>query len=156
MDIIRSYNSNPVEELMKNIFNKTSITLLAVLLLVTPGSAWSQNESSSPDEPTLVRAVMCESIEKFEPVNHAVVFSIDIGRLSCFTEFDPVPQQAIIYHQWYHRGSLISKKQLTINPPRWSSFSSMQLRETDKGPWQVDITDENGNIFQTLRFSITD
>jgi hypothetical protein len=136
--------------------SKLLFYVIAIFISAIPTNMWAQDASTSPDEPMLTRAVMCESIEKFEPVNQAVVFSIDIGRLSCFTEFDPVPKQTVIYHQWYHRGMLISKKQLTINPPRWSSFTSMQLRETDKGPWQVDITDENGNIFQTLRFSITD
>jgi len=135
---------------------KISLNIIAALMFVVPSNVWAQNVSAHPDEPTLVRAAMCESIEKFEPINHAVVFSIDIGRLSCFTEFDPVPKQTVIYHQWYHRRVLISKKQLTINPPRWSTFSSMQLRETDKGPWRIDITDVNGNIFRTLRFSITD
>jgi hypothetical protein len=32
----------------------------------------------------------------------------------------------------------------------------MHLRKNDKGPWRVEITDEQGNIFQILRFSITD
>ncbi len=99
---------------------------------------------------------MCETIERYTPVNEAVVFSIDLGRLSCYTTFDPVPEQTIIYHKWYHRGVLISSKRLTINPPRWSSFTSMQLRATDKGPWQVEVTDADGKIYRTLRFSITD
>lgn len=141
---------------MKTSIRKLSLSIIAVLIFMAPGNMLAQDATTSSNEPTLKRAVMCESIEKFKPVNQAVIFSIDLGRLSCFTEFDPVPEQTVIYHQWYHRGMLVSKKQLTINPPRWSSFSSMQLRETDKGPWQVDITDENGKIFQTLRFSITD
>ena len=135
---------------------KIFLITTATLLIGFPGASLISKASAAPDEPTLVRAVMCESIEKLEPVNQAVVFSIDIGRVSSFTEFDPVPEQTVIYHKWYHRGVLISGKQLTINPPRWSSFSSIQLRDTDKGPWQVDVTDENGKIYQTLRFSITD
>jgi hypothetical protein len=141
---------------MNTSIRKLSLNVVAALMFMAPVNLWAQNDSTSPSEPKLTKAVMCESIEKFEPVNQAVVFSIDLGRLSCFTEFNPVPKQEVIYHLWYHHGMLISKKQLTINPPRWSSFTSMQLRETDKGPWQVDITDENGKIFQTLRFSITD
>jgi len=141
---------------MKISIVKLYLYIIAVLMLMAPGNMWAQNAPTSPIEPTLTRAVMCETIEKFQPVNQAVVFSIDLDRLSCFTEFNPVPEQTVIYHQWYHRGRLISIQQLTINPPRWSSFTSMQLRKTDKGPWQVDITDKNGKIFQTLRFSITD
>lgn len=108
------------------------------------------------DEPVLSRAVMCEAVQKLTPINEAVIFSIELGRIHCFTEFDPVPKQTIIYHKWYHKGTLVSVKQLTLNPPRWSSMTSMQLRDADKGPWQVDITDANETIIQTLRFSITD
>lgn len=130
--------------------------IMLTAMFVVPDTAWVQDKAASSGELTLVEAVMSESIEKLMPVNEAVVFSIELGRVTCFTEFNPVPKQTIIYHKWYHRGRLISQKQLTVNPPRWSSFSSMQLRDTDKGPWQVDITDKNGNLFHTLRFSITD
>lgn len=108
------------------------------------------------DEPTLVKAVMCESILKYSPVNEAVIFSIELGRIHSFTEFDPVPKQTIVFHKWYHNGSLVSVKQFTVKPPRWSMFSSMQLRDADKGPWQVDIMDSKESLLRTLRFSITD
>ena len=126
------------------------------LVLAVPYAAWSQEVSPSSAGPVLIKAVMCESIQKLGPANQAVVFSIDLGRVSCFTEFDQVVRQTVIYHKWYHRGNLISAKQLSLNPPRWSSVSSMQLRDADKGPWQVAVTDENDKLLYTLRFSITD
>ncbi|MGD8701743.1 MAG: DUF2914 domain-containing protein [Desulfosarcina sp.] len=104
----------------------------------------------------MARAVMCERIQEYAPVNPAVVFSIERARISCFTEFDPVPEKTHVYHRWYRRDSLITVKRLTINPPRWSTFTSVQLRDADKGPWRVEITDENGDRMHTLRFSITD
>ena len=143
------------EEFMKITFTKICFIILAVVLVV-PDVVWTQEISVPSEEPTLVKAVMCESIQKLEPGNEAIVFSIDLGRVSCFTEFDPVPKQTVIYHKWYRKGRLIAVKQLTINPPRWSSFSSIQLRETDKGPWLVDVTDKNDKLLYTLRFSITD
>ena len=133
-----------------------TVTLAFVLNALPPAAVWSQEASPPSAGPTLVKAVMCESIQELTPVNQAVVFSIDLGRVSCFTEFDQVVERTVIYHKWYHRGDLISAKQLSLSPPRWSSFSSMQLRDRDKGPWQVDITDENNNVMNTLRFSITD
>jgi hypothetical protein len=99
---------------------------------------------------------MAESIEKFEPVNPAIVFSIELGRIVCYTEFVSVTEKTFIHHKWYRRDSLISAKQLTVNPPRWSSFTGMQLRDADKGPWRVEVTDENDRLITSLRFSITD
>lgn len=140
---------------MKTTFQKIHTFLILVFFLAGSCAAWSQ-DTPPPKELNLSKAVMCESILKFAPVNQAVVFSIDLGRVSCFTEFDQVLRQTIIYHKWYRNGNLISKKQLTVNPPRWSSFSSMQLRDADIGPWRVDVTDENDKLIVTLRFSITE
>jgi hypothetical protein len=130
--------------------------LLLAAVLAWPYPVASEEAPAVAEGPRLVRAVMSEAIEKLVPVNPAIVFSIDLGRISCFTEFDPVPKKAVIHHKWYRRDSLISARQLTINPPRWSSFSSMQLRDADKGPWRVEVTDENGKLIESLRFSITD
>lgn len=105
---------------------------------------------------TLVRAVMCEEIQDFKPWNQAVLFSITIGKVSCFTSFDPVPETTYIYHNWYYRESLSKRMKLFLQPPVWSTFSSIQFREADKGLWRVEITDPEGNIFHVLRFSITD
>lgn len=145
------------KKVMKITFRKVCSILILALVLVFPGTLWAQEVSApSAEELTLIKAVMCESIQKFAPTNEAVVFSINLGRIYCFTEFDPVPKQTVIYHKWYQRGTLVSVKQLTVNPPRWSSISSMQLRDADKGPWQVDVTDNNDILLYTLRFSITD
>ncbi len=105
---------------------------------------------------TLVQSVMCEGIQEFKPWNQAIVFSITIGKVSCFTSFDPVPEKTHIYHSWYHRDNLSKRMKLFLQPPRWASFSSIQFREADKGLWRVEITDPEGNIFYVLRFSITD
>ena len=78
------------------------------------------------------------------------------GRSCCFTSFDPVPQPALIYHRWFHRDELSTQTRLRVYPPKWATYSVIQLRETDKGPWRVEITDQNGRVFNVLRFSIVD
>ena len=107
-------------------------------------------------EPVLVDAVMCEEIKDFTPKNQSVVFSIKIGKVSCFTSFDPVPEETVIYHNWFHKDKPSTKKRLTLQPPRWATYSSIQLRETDKGPWRVEIIDQKESILHTVRFTITD
>ena len=105
---------------------------------------------------TLVQAAMCEGIKEYVPRNQAIVFSITIGEVSCFTSFDPVPERSFIYHKWFHRDKLSKKIKLFLQPPRWSTFSSIQFRDADKGVWRVEVTDMEGNILHVLRFSITD
>ena len=130
-----------------------SIMLLTLgLLTAFPISAGSQ--SGKPVE--LVEAVLCEDIKDSVPQNATSVFSIERRTAICFTAFDPVPQKAIIYHHWYHRDVPSARIKLTLKPPRWASYSSIQLRAEDIGPWRVEITDDQGNVLYVLRFSVTE
>lgn len=104
----------------------------------------------------LKTGVMCETVENFRPVNVSTVFSVRMGRVMCFTEFDHVPAQMEIYHDWIKRSELVFRKKLVLRPPQWSSVSSIQLREADKGPWRVEIRSASGQLIELLRFSITD
>jgi len=122
------------------------------LLLMFPLTAESQSDSPI----ALVEAVLCEDIQEFVPLNRTTVFSIERRTAFCFTAFDPVPQKAVIYHHWFHRDTPSARIKLTLKPPRWSSYSSIQLRVEDIGPWRVEITDAQGNIFHVLRFSVTE
>ncbi len=105
---------------------------------------------------TLADAAMCEGIREYSPENISVVFSASLKKISCFTSFDPVTQKSAVYHRWFHKDSLTTTKKLYLSPPRWATFSSIQPRNSDKGPWRVEITDKSGKIYRTLRFSITD
>lgn len=119
--------------------------------------AFSQQPSvSGQTKLALYQAAMCEGIEEFEPINEAIVFSISLGKVYCFTYFEPVPQKTWIFHNYYFQDRLIAKAKLIIKPPNWKTYSSIQLREPDKGPWRVEITDSAGRVFKVLRFSITD
>ncbi len=105
---------------------------------------------------SLSKAVMCEAVKNHAPKNQAVVFSITFGKVFCYTFFDHVPEKTFIVHNWFHIDRLNTKRKLSLNPPNWSTFSSIQLRETDKGPWRVEVTDQQGNTLNVLRLSITD
>jgi hypothetical protein len=139
---------------MKRVMLAFFLTIIAILACFSR-TAWCEERQSAPSL-RLVRAVMCESIKEYEPVHPAVVFSIERGRVSCFTAFDRISEKTYVFHSWYRRDSLVTVKRLTINPPKWSSFTSVQLRDADIGPWRVEIMDENKKLLHTLRFSIAE
>lgn len=130
--------------------------LMVLALLVMPVLPVSAGASDTSGDLSLSSAVMCESVQDYTPVNPAVVFSIQLGRVLCFTDFSSISAQRYIRHKWYRHDRLVTDKRLVLKPPQWSSFSSVQLRDVDKGPWRVDITTDDGALIQTLRFSITD
>lgn len=110
-----------------------------------------------PRPPVLTKAVLCEDIRGSKtPINEAVVFSSDLGEIFCFTNFEPVYEETVIIHRYYFKDKFSSRKRLKLYPPGWAASSSIQPRETDKGPWRVDITDADGKVLYSIRFSITD
>lgn len=137
---------------MKTVMRKTGPILAAILLFA--GIHPLLTAARVGLRP--ITAVMCELVQQSAPVNQAVVFSIDVGRVACFTEFDQVSRPTIVLHKWYRKDHLIAVKRLSVTSGRRYSFSSMQLRDADKGPWRVEVTDAEANLLTTLRFSITD
>ncbi|MGD2038591.1 MAG: DUF2914 domain-containing protein [Desulfobacterales bacterium] len=133
-----------------------SIIVAMQIFLFLPVSFLKNVRVADADQLKLSEAFMCEEIFSNTPKNPTVVFSVSKENAVSFTLFDPVPKKTVIYHNWYHRDIPSAKIRLELKPPRWSTYSSIQLRETDIGPWRVEITDEKGTIFGVLRFSVTD
>ena len=136
-----------------------TVLAMAAILFYISGVQAEEKEGVQGEKPvplTLTEAVVCEGIESYAPRTPAVVFSINIGKVSCYSNFDPVPEKTYIHHRWYFKDRLSTKKKLYLKPPRWATYTSIQLREADRGTWRVEITDKEGNVFKVLRFSITD
>jgi hypothetical protein len=141
--------------MMKYKLFSLGILLLALGTFIS-GAGGTETPAAPPAKPVLTQAVMCETVRDGAPHNPAILFPIGMGRVSCYTTFDPVPERAYVYHNWYFRDTLSTKIRLTLQPPRWSTFSSIQLREADRGAWRVEITDSEGKTIRVLRFTISD
>jgi hypothetical protein len=127
--------------------------LFAVLFFLLGGDR--SPAQGRADTLTLVQAAVCEEVQDGSPQNKGVVFPVSVGRVACYTAFDPVPRRTVIYHNWYRKDELNTRIRLVLQAPRWASYSAIQLREIDKGPWRIEITDQEGLILHILRFSIT-
>ncbi|MGB5984839.1 MAG: DUF2914 domain-containing protein [Desulfobacterales bacterium] len=106
--------------------------------------------------PTLTQAVMCETIVNQRPVNEGLVFSVSVNKIHCLTSFENIAETQFITHHWYFRDTPVATFRLALQPPRWSTFSSLQIRGIDKGPWRVTVTDSQGKAITELRFSVSD
>ena len=143
--------------IMKNRLYFIFSAVIAIhFFLLLPLHPFKNISSANAAQLKLFQGLMCEDIVSNAPRNPTNVFSIAQGKAVCFSSFDEVPQKTIIYHNWYHRDVPSAKIRLILKPPRWSTYSSIQLRRTDIGPWRVEITDDKGNALGVLRFSVTD
>lgn len=130
--------------------------LAAATIALLPLTAAAQEDAAAQEAAAVLKkAAICEDIRDYQPHNPGVVFSIGIGKLHCYCEYDPVPAETVVYHRWYHHDRLTTVRRLYLKPPRWATYSSIQLRQSDKGPWRVEIAGQDG-ITAVLRFSITE
>lgn len=129
--------------------------LVGALLFATAlaGPAIAQDQ---PAGPVLAEAVVCEQVQNLAPINPGAAFALERGEVACFTVFDPVPKETVIYHHWIFRDRPSARMRLRLRPPRWSTFSRIQLRPGDVGPWRVDIRDAAGHRLAVMRFSVVD
>ena len=137
--------------------------ILLACLVAASGSVNAEESSAKPAATgaehkglNLIQALVCEEVSDGIPQEPAIVFSISRGKVSFYTFFDPVPKKTFVTHHWYYRDEPSARIRLQLRPPRWATFSTIQLRETDKGPWRVEVTDAAGVALKELRFSITD
>lgn len=135
---------------------KTRCLLALLTLLLLSVFFDSSLLEGQTDKPTLTQAVVCEDMRDGGPLNQGIVFPVSVGKVVCYTAFDSVPRKTVIFHNWYRKDELNTKIRLVLQPPRWASYSTIQLREIDKGPWRIEITDQEGQVLSILRFSITD
>jgi hypothetical protein len=146
-------------------FRLVMLLLVVFCPMVLPGWAAGANESppaaakekaSRDADINLAQAVMCEAVQNLKPVNEALTFSVSLGHVYCVSIFKQVSKPTVIFHRWYRRNELSTQVRLKLYPPHWTTYSVVQLREEDKGPWHIEVADQNGKVFGILRFSITD
>ncbi len=131
---------------------------LTTLVFASPTRAQNGKEAEGPPVKPYVMtsSAVYEKQRNGQPVNPAAVFSVSNKKVYCFSHFQDVRSKAYVFHNWFRRDVSVAKIKLLLQAPKWSIYSSMPLRETEKGPWRVEVTGENGEILSVLRFSIVD
>jgi hypothetical protein len=108
------------------------------------------------DTGKISRAVLTRSIEKREPVN---VFAADVrmsqfeGTLSFFSELKGLQGQQV-KHIWYFEGETVAEITLNVTSPRYRTYSTKNIMNTQTGHWRVDVVDEQGNLIAQKEFRV--
>lgn len=135
------------------------VILAAVVLTVVWPLAYdvrpAQQEDGNPYF-RLIQVFLCEAVMEGAPSGQAVAFSVSRGTACCYTLFDEIKEDTFVYHRWLFRDKPASNFKLSVKQPRWATFSSIQFRDDDKGPWKVEIRDASSRLIRTVRFSVVD
>ena len=98
---------------------------------------------------------IAKGISGREPLETADKFDLRVGRVYCWTAVKASPAPVTIKHVWY---DYEGKKVITIKLPvesagngSWRTWSSTKVYW---GKWKVEVTDENGNILDTITFRV--
>lgn len=137
-------------------FRPFTIPVVLVIMSLGLTESFGQNAATAVSRPKLAEALMCEDIKDLACLGPSIVFSVEKMEVFCYTRFENVKGTITVYHKWRHRDELSTQIRLKVREKNPVVFSSIQLREADKGPWQVEIVGEDGFIYKVLRFSITD
>ena len=108
------------------------------------------------DTGKISRAVLTRKVSKREPT---YVFAADI-RLSQFDEglsfFSEIKnlQGQQVKHIWSFEGEIMAEITLDVTSPRYRTYSTKNIMNTQTGHWRVDVVDEQGNLIAQKEFRI--
>jgi hypothetical protein len=130
-----------------------AITVVGVVL---PVLALSQERTPQPDGDSLevVRDVVTTGIVNREPVDDTSGFPPSMEALYYFTEVRGAGTPTQITHIWYYQDRQMAEVPLSVDGPRWRTWSSKRILENWVGSWRVEAVDADGNVLSSQSFDI--
>jgi hypothetical protein len=100
-------------------------------------------------------AAICKDVVDHEPVGSGNSFTVNVGKLYCFTKITGAESPTHVTHVWLYDGTERARVELPVNSASWRTFSSKIIQEHELGAWRVDVLDAEGNVLKTLDFEVT-
>lgn len=100
-------------------------------------------------------AATCMDVVDRAPVDSGTSFSASIGKLYCFTRIMGAQAPTMVTHAWYFGEKERARVALRVGSARWRTKSSKIIQSSEIGSWHVDVIGPNGDVLETLQFTIT-
>lgn len=104
---------------------------------------------------TVSVAAICKDVVDREPVDSGNSFTVDVGKLYCFTKIMGAESPTHVTHVWYFDGTERARVDLAVNAASWRTFSSKVIQAHELGAWRVDVLDADGKVLKSLDFEVT-
>ncbi len=103
----------------------------------------------------MTKIFMCKDVKNREPIEPGEDFSIEDSILiHCFTEIQGAKSPQKVRHVWYYKDKQVMTTVLSVNGPRWRTWSKKSISKDLKGEWHIDILDPKKKKLALVSFTV--
>lgn len=132
----------------------STVVMVALIALAAPVAAQDETAGPAPDV-EVTQAVVATGVQDREPVGPDTTFTADVGTLYFYTIFEGDFGAMPVEHVWLHEGEEIARVALTVEGPRWRTWSSKEVLPDWTGDWTVRVVDADGVEHAAVDFTVT-
>lgn len=133
--------------------------LLVIGLCLTVSYLWAQEGAMSPDAPVVLNLKATlkvgTGIEAKEIDGENTTFSVNVGKIYCWSLIEGAQEPMEIRHQWWHEGKLVIEVPLTIKYARFRTWSYKTIVPEMVGNWEVKVVDNQDKVLNLISFQVT-
>ena len=133
--------------------NKKILSISALLLFVLI-SFFGVTQVVAQQNLVVSEFAIATSIEDRSPRGVSDTFPTNVSKLYAYTKINGAVGEIIIKHRWYYGETLISEVDLDVRSASWRTYSSKNIIPQWPGQWRVDVTNEQGTVLDSLKFTI--
>ena len=111
--------------------------------------------SSAQTELTVAEAAIAPEVVDRTPVGADTTFASDVGRLYCWTRITGAEGETTVHHVWFHGDEERADLELSVGASSWRTWSNKTIMPEWTGDWRVEVRDADGNVLETIRFTIS-
>ncbi len=109
--------------------------------------------ASSASVLEVLEIAIAKGIQDREAIEVADTFTVDVGKLYCWTKIAGGVDGNSVVHRWKKDGEVIAEITLNVNASPWRTFSSKAIMPEWTGNWVVEVL-AGGNVLKTKAFVI--
>ena len=124
---------------------------LAALTILGLAVALPQQARAQQATPSVEAQIAAQIVDR-EPQEAGAVFAADVGQVYCWSRVSGA-EGTTIQHVWIHDDTEYPVS-LDIGGSPWRTWSSKSIPPEWAGDWRVEIRDGQGNMMETLSFTV--
>ncbi len=102
----------------------------------------------------VVEGLITTQVSGRQPVDSVQSYPAASGKLFCFTRITGAVDDARVFHVWYRGEQEMARVELLVRSSDWRTWSSKSLLPGWTGDWRVEVVDGEGNLLQTIPFTL--